>query len=184
MARQARRVVVQHLQADAVTGRRRGTRAARLALLAVIAAVVGCGDGLPPSPRERARAEEARADARLTALVRGLPGVLDVRVIVVLPVDDPLAATPTPPARATVIAVARAVDPSPIRTAATTGARSLIGADAEVTVVVVPAPAWQRASRRLAVAVAALALAAAATAIALTLARRRALASYRGTRPQ
>ena len=118
------------------------------------------------------------------ALVRGLPGVLDVRVMVVLPVDDPLVAAPPTPARATVIAVARAVDPSPIRTAATTGARSLIGADAEVTVVVVPAPAWRRASRRLAVAVAALALAAAATAIALTLARRRALATYRGTKPQ
>ena len=169
-----------------MTGRR-ALHAARLVVIVVIvliAAIAGCGDGLPPSPRERARAEEARADARLTALVRGLPGVLDVRVMVVLPVDDPLVAAPSTPARATVIAVARAVDPSPIRTAATTGARSLIGADAEVTVVVVPAPAWQRASRRLAVAVAALALAAAATAIALTLARRRALARYRGTRPQ
>jgi len=176
-------VVVQHLQADAVTGRR-AVRAARLALVALIAAAAGCGDPLPPSPRERTRAEEARADARLAALVRGLPGVLDVRVMVVLPVDDPLVAAPPTPARATVIAVARAVDPSPIRTAATTGARSLIGADAEVTVVVVPAPAWRRASRRLAVAVAALALAAAATAIALTLARRRALATYRGTKPQ
>jgi hypothetical protein len=157
-------------------------RAARLALVALIAAAARCSNPLPPSPRERTRAEEARADARLAALVRGLPGVLDVRVMVVLPVDDPLVAAPSAPPRATVIAVARAVDPSPIRTAATTGARSLIGSDAEVTVV--PAPAWRRASRRLAVAVAALALAAAATAIALTLARRRALATYRGTKPQ
>ena len=159
-------------------------RIARLALSLGI--VVGaCGDArLPPSPRERAHAEEARADARLAALVRGLPGVLDVRVMVVLPVDDPLVARPNSPPRATVIAVARAVDPSPIRTAATTGARSLIGGDAEVTVVVVPAPPWQRASRRLALAIAALAVAATAAAVALTLARRRALARYRGIRPQ
>jgi hypothetical protein len=159
-------------------------RAALIALI-VSLAMAGCaGDRLPPSPRERTRADELRAGERIDALVRGLPGVLDVRVLVVLPVDDPLApAAPTPP-RATVIAGSRAADPSPIRTAATTGARSLIGGDAEVTVVVVPAPTWSRSSRRLALAIAALALAAAATALALALARRRVLARYRGTRPQ
>ncbi|MBK9037114.1 MAG: hypothetical protein IPL61_38700 [Myxococcales bacterium] len=155
-----------------------------LGALAALALTACSLDQLPPTPADRARVESARADRRVAAMVRELPGVRDVRALVVLTPDDPLAPGPRPLARATVtVVIGPAAEPTAVRAAATAAARTVVARDAEVTVIVLAAPLPAR-SRRTALLVLALAVAAAAAALALALSRRRALARYRGIRPQ
>lgn len=140
------------------------------------------GDRLPPSPSETTARDAAAVEARLRAELRGLPGLRDARVVVALPVDDPLAPRPTAPPRATLALVVDGDRPG-LAQAAEGAARTLLGPAAQVDVAVIAAPPRSASRRRAAAALGALAVAAAAAALALVLHRRRRV-GYRGTRPQ
>ena len=153
---------------------------ARVALLA-LALAAACT--LPPSPEQRARADAERAETRLAALVRALPSVTAAHVLVAIAPNDPLAPGPRPPPRAT-IAIASRGDTAALTATARAAALTALGPDAEITIVSLEAPPLAHGARRGPWIALALAIAAAATALTLALARRRAVARYRGIRPQ
>jgi len=157
--------------------------------VAIAALLTGCAldDRLPPSPQTAAHRAEDRRAAQLEAHLRGLPGVLDVAVVVALPVDDPLAPPrPARPRAAVALSLDARADRGVVARASSAAARTLLGAEVELAVELVPAPTFAVTKRRARAVpiVVAIAVAAIALTIALGLARVRAQARHRGISAQ
>jgi type III secretory pathway lipoprotein EscJ len=92
--------------------------------VAVMVASIGCAPTID-GPVERQRAADRDDSARLAAQLGGLPGTVDVRVMIHRAALDPLARSPGQPATAAILLV---VDDQANRPALTDAARQLVRA--------------------------------------------------------